>query len=81
MSSPSVPLPLLPVLSEVPIKTKQNKKTPKTQEQDFGPSHPCLDGVFVPVTSLTTVQPWLAVVGSSSQGGAATWFILCSRGE
>lgn len=41
----------LPVLPEFPLKQNKNeqKQKTKTQEQEFGPAHPCLDGVVLPV--------------------------------
>lgn len=47
----------------------KKNKVPKNQEQEFGPTHRCLDGVFVLVTSLATVQPWPSVLGPMSREG------------
>lgn len=65
-AAPSVPLALVSVSFRVP---NGKKKVPKNQEQEFGPTHPCLDGVFVLVTSLATGQPWPSVLGPMSREG------------
>lgn len=41
----------------------------KENPQEFGPTHLCLDGVFVLVTSLATGQPCSSVRGSVSREG------------
>lgn len=45
-----IPLPLASSSFWVPqLKKKKKEQKTKTQEQDFGPAHPCLDGVVLPV--------------------------------
>lgn len=65
-----IPLPLV-LISFFPSSQLKKVQTLKNQEQEFGPTHPCLVGVFVPVmvTSLATGQPWPSVCGSVSREG------------